>query len=42
MPGRVLIVDDEPNIRRTIEMIHRNAGASRAKSGSKAPVCRIV
>ncbi|UCG51865.1 MAG: sigma-54-dependent Fis family transcriptional regulator [Candidatus Latescibacterota bacterium] len=26
MPGRVLIVDDEKNIRRTIEMIHRNAG----------------
>jgi two-component system nitrogen regulation response regulator NtrX len=26
MSGRVLIVDDEPNIRKTIEMIHRNAG----------------
>jgi two-component system nitrogen regulation response regulator NtrX len=26
MKGRVLIVDDEKNIRRTIEMIHRNAG----------------
>jgi len=26
MPGRVLIVDDEKNIRRTLEMIHRNAG----------------
>jgi len=26
MTGRVLIVDDEPNIRKTIEMIHRNAG----------------
>ncbi|MBN1165116.1 MAG: sigma-54-dependent Fis family transcriptional regulator [Candidatus Krumholzibacteriota bacterium] len=24
--GRVLIVDDEPNIRKTMEMIHRNAG----------------
>lgn len=24
--GRVLIVDDEPNIRKTLEMIHRNAG----------------
>ena len=26
MNGRILIVDDEPNIRRTLEMIHRNAG----------------
>jgi len=26
MSGRILIVDDEPNIRKTIEMIHRNAG----------------
>jgi two-component system nitrogen regulation response regulator NtrX len=26
MMGRVLIVDDEPNIRKTLEMIHRNAG----------------
>ena len=26
MPGRILIVDDEKNIRATIEMIHRNAG----------------
>jgi two-component system nitrogen regulation response regulator NtrX len=26
MPGRVLIVDDEKNIRAAIEMIHRNAG----------------
>jgi two-component system nitrogen regulation response regulator NtrX len=26
MAGRVLIVDDEKNIRKTIEMIHRNAG----------------
>jgi two-component system nitrogen regulation response regulator NtrX len=26
MPGRILIVDDEKNIRKTIEMIHRNAG----------------
>jgi two-component system nitrogen regulation response regulator NtrX len=28
MSGRVLIVDDEPNIRKTLEMIHRNAGWS--------------
>ncbi len=26
MPGRVLVVDDEKNIRAAIEMIHRNAG----------------
>ena len=26
MAGRVLIVDDEPNVRKTMEMIHRNAG----------------
>ncbi len=26
MPGRVLIIDDEPNIRRMMETIHRNAG----------------
>ena len=24
--GRILIVDDEPNIRKTLAMIHRNAG----------------
>jgi two-component system nitrogen regulation response regulator NtrX len=26
MPGRILIIDDEPNIRRTMEMIHKGAG----------------
>jgi two-component system nitrogen regulation response regulator NtrX len=26
MPGRILIIDDEPNIRKTMEMIHRGAG----------------
>ncbi len=26
MPGRVLIIDDEPNIRKMMEMIHGNAG----------------
>jgi len=38
MTGRVLIVDDEPNIRRTLEMIHRNAGweAASAEGGSAA------
>jgi two-component system nitrogen regulation response regulator NtrX len=30
----MLIVDDEPNIRRTIEMIHRNAGWQTASAGS--------
>jgi two-component system nitrogen regulation response regulator NtrX len=38
MVGRVLIVDDEPNIRKTMEMIHRNAGwkTASAESGSAA------
>jgi len=38
MPGRVLIIDDEQNIRRTMEMIHRNAGwtAASASSGDEA------
>ncbi len=38
MTGRVLIVDDEPNIRRTMEMIHKNAGwqAASAEDGSVA------
>jgi len=26
MPGRILIIDDEPNVRRTMEMIHKGAG----------------
>jgi two-component system nitrogen regulation response regulator NtrX len=26
MPGRILIIDDEPNIRKTMEMIHKGAG----------------
>jgi two-component system nitrogen regulation response regulator NtrX len=33
MSGRILIVDDEPNIRKTIEMIHRNAGWETATAG---------
>jgi len=38
MAGRVLIVDDEPNIRKTIEMIHRNAGwhTASAPGGAEA------
>lgn len=26
MPGKILIIDDEPNIRKTMEMIHKGAG----------------
>jgi two-component system nitrogen regulation response regulator NtrX len=38
MSGRILIVDDEPNVRKTIEMIHRNAGweTATAAGGSEA------
>jgi two-component system nitrogen regulation response regulator NtrX len=38
MSGRILIVDDEPNIRKTIALIHRNAGweAATAGGGSEA------
>lgn len=38
MPGRVLIIDDEPNVRKTMEMIHRNAGwkTSSADGGDAA------
>jgi len=38
MAGRVLIIDDEPNIRRTMEMIHRNAGweTASAENGASA------
>ncbi|MFC1799384.1 sigma-54-dependent transcriptional regulator [Candidatus Eisenbacteria bacterium] len=38
MAGRVLIVDDEPNVRKTMEMIHRNAGwrTASAESGEAA------
>jgi len=32
MTGRVLIIDDEPNIRRMMETIHRNAGWETASS----------
>jgi len=34
MPGKVLIIDDEQNIRRTMEMIHRNAGWSTASASN--------
>jgi len=33
MSGRILIVDDEPNIRKTIAMIHKNAGWETATAG---------
>ena len=38
MPGRVLIIDDEQNIRKTMEMIHRNAGwdTASASGGDEA------
>jgi two-component system nitrogen regulation response regulator NtrX len=36
MTGRVLIIDDEPNIRRTMEMIHRNAGWEAVSADSGA------
>ena len=38
MVGKVLIIDDEPNVRRTMEMIHRNAGwkTASAESGAAA------
>ena len=38
MPGRVLIIDDEPNIRRMLEMIHRNTGweTATAPGGTQA------
>jgi two-component system nitrogen regulation response regulator NtrX len=34
MSGRILVVDDEKNIRKTIEMIHRNAGWETASASS--------
>jgi two-component system nitrogen regulation response regulator NtrX len=36
MSGRLLIVDDEPNIRKTIAMIHRNAGWETATAAGGA------
>jgi two-component system nitrogen regulation response regulator NtrX len=33
MAARVLIIDDEPNIRKTMEMIHRNDGWETASAG---------
>jgi two-component system nitrogen regulation response regulator NtrX len=38
MSGRILIVDDEPNVRKTIQMIHNNAGweAATANGGAQA------
>ena len=40
--GRVLIVDDEPNIRKTIEMIHRNAGWKTAFAGGGDEALRLL
>jgi len=42
MSGRILIVDDEPNIRKTIEMIHRNAGWETATAGDGAEAMEIL
>jgi two-component system nitrogen regulation response regulator NtrX len=42
MTGRLLIIDDEPNIRKTMEMIHRNAGWETASaSGGDVGIDRI-
>jgi len=42
MAGRLLIIDDEPNIRKTMEMIHRNAGWETASaSGGDIGIDRI-
>jgi len=42
MSGRVLIVDDEPNIRKTLETIHRNAGWTAASAdGGRAAMERL-
>ncbi len=43
MTGRILIVDDEPNIRRTLEMIHRNAGWDTATAeGGDDAIARLA
>lgn len=40
--GRVLIVDDEPNIRKTMEMIHRNAGWETASAEGGDPAMELL
>jgi two-component system nitrogen regulation response regulator NtrX len=42
MSGRILIVDDEPNVRKTIEMIHRNAGWETASAGGGAEAMKLL
>ncbi len=42
MVGRVLIIDDEPNVRKTMEMIHRNAGWRTASAESGAAALEIL
>jgi two-component system nitrogen regulation response regulator NtrX len=42
MSGRILIVDDEPNIRKTIAMIHRNAGWDTATAGGGAEAMEML
>jgi two-component system nitrogen regulation response regulator NtrX len=42
MAGRVLIVDDEKNIRKTVEMIHGNAGWETASAESGAVALELL
>jgi two-component system nitrogen regulation response regulator NtrX len=42
MSGRILIVDDEPNIRKTIAMIHRNAGWETATAGGGTEAMELL
>jgi two-component system nitrogen regulation response regulator NtrX len=42
MPERVLIIDDEPNIRRMMEMIHRNAGWETATAPGGAHALELL
>jgi two-component system nitrogen regulation response regulator NtrX len=42
MAGRVLIIDDEANVRKTMEMIHRNAGWRTASAESGAAALDIL
>lgn len=42
MSGRILIVDDEPNVRKTIQMIHRNAGWDTATASGGGEALEIL
>ncbi|MGD8413260.1 MAG: sigma-54 dependent transcriptional regulator [Candidatus Latescibacterota bacterium] len=42
MSGHILIVDDEANVRKTIEMIHRNAGWETATAGGGAEALELL